>query len=116
MVGSLLLRRMLVGVVTGLLAFGFAKVFGEPQVDRAIAFEEQTSEAKSEAPEPALVSRPTQAGIGLFTGIVVYSAAIGGLFLLVFVFVYGRVGTLGPRGTAALLALGGSSPSCSFQI
>lgn len=107
MVGSLLLRGMLVGVVAGLLAYGFAKVFGEPQVDRAIAFEVQLSEAKGEAPEPALVSRPTQAGIGLFTGVVVYSAAIGGLFSLVFAFVYGRVGTLGPRGNAALLALGG---------
>jgi hypothetical protein len=107
MVGSLLLRGMLVGVVAGLLAFGFARVFGEPQVDRAIAFEEQMSEAKREAPEPQLVSRPTQAGIGLFTGVVVYSAAIGGLISLVFVFIYGRVGSLGPRGTAALLALGG---------
>lgn len=106
MVGSLLLRGMLVGVVAGLLAFGFAKVFGEPQVDRAIAFEEQMSEAKGEAPETTLVSRPAQAGIGLFIGIVVYCAAIGGLFSLVFGFVYGRVGTLGPRGTAALLALG----------
>jgi Probable cobalt transporter subunit (CbtA) len=107
MVGSLLLRGMLVGVVAGLLAFGFAKVFGEPQVDRAIAFEEQMSEAKGEAPEPALVSRALQAGLGLFTGVVVYSAAIGGLFSLVFAFVYGRVGSLAPRGTAALLALGG---------
>jgi predicted cobalt transporter CbtA len=107
MVGRLLLRGMLVGVVAGLLAFGFAKVFGEPQVDRAIAFEEQVSAAKGEAPQPELVSRATQAGIGLFTGIVVYSAAIGGLFSLVFAFVYGRVGGLGPRGTAALLALGG---------
>jgi predicted cobalt transporter CbtA len=107
MVGNLLLRGMLVGIVAGLLAFGFAKVFGEPQVDRAIAFEEEMIAAKGEAPHPKLVSRPTQAGIGLFTGIVVYSAAIGGLFSLVFAFVYGRMGSLGPRGTAALLALGG---------
>jgi hypothetical protein len=107
MVGSLLLRGMLVGVVAGLLAFGFAKVFGEPQVDRAIAFEEELTAAKGEAPEPELVSRATQAGVGLFTGIVVYSSAIGGLFSLAFASVYGRVGSLGPRGTAALLALGG---------
>ncbi len=39
MVGNLLLRGMLVGVLAGLLAFGFARIFGEPQVDRAIAFE-----------------------------------------------------------------------------
>ena len=41
MVGSLLVRGMLVGIIAGLLAFGFARVFGEPPVDHAIAFEEQ---------------------------------------------------------------------------
>jgi hypothetical protein len=107
MVGNLLLRGMLVGVLAGLLAFGFARIFGEPQVERAIAFEEQMSQAKGELPEPQLVSRETQAGLGLFTGVIVYSAAVGGLFSLVFAFVYGRVGRFGPRATAALLALGG---------
>lgn len=104
-VGNLLMRGMLVGLVAGLLAFGFAKVFGEPQVDHAIAFEEQEAQAKGEAPEPELVSRPTQAGIGLFTGIMVYSAAMGGLFALVFAFVHGRYSRLRPRATAALIAL-----------
>jgi Probable cobalt transporter subunit (CbtA) len=113
MVGSLLLRGMLVGVVAGLLAFGFARIFGEPEVDRAISFEEMMHKAHSHeeahadaaAEEPELVSRKTQAGIGLLTGVVVYSAAVGGLFALVFAFVYGRVGRLGPRATSALLAL-----------
>jgi predicted cobalt transporter CbtA len=107
MVGNLLLRGMLVGVLAGLLAFGFARIFGEPQVDRAVAFEDQMSQAKGASPEPELVSREMQAGLGLFTGVIVYSAAVGGLFSLVFAFVYGRVGRLGPRATAALLALGG---------
>jgi hypothetical protein len=118
---------MLVGVVAGLLAFGFARAFGEPEVDRAIAFEEMTkaaphangeahahgdahahteAHASTEAPEQELVSRTTQAGLGLLTGVVVYGAAVGGLFALVFAFAYGRVGRLGPRATAALLALG----------
>jgi hypothetical protein len=82
MVGNLLLRGMLVGVLAGLLAFGFARIFGEPQVDRAIAFEEQLSQAKGELPESELVSRETQSGLGLFTGVVIYSAAVGGLFRL----------------------------------
>jgi hypothetical protein len=107
MVGNLLLRGMLVGVCAGLLAFAFARTFGEPQVDRAIAFEEQTDAAKGEAPEPELVSRETQAGLGLFTGVVVYGAALGGLFSLVFAYAYGRVGRLGARSTSALLALAG---------
>jgi hypothetical protein len=113
---------MLAGVLAGLLAFGFAKIFGEPQVDHAIAFEEQMDKAKSqstagtmsmsggmsmsntEAAEPVLVSRAVQAGLGLFTGVVVYGAAFGGLFALVFAYAYGRIGALSPRATSALLA------------
>jgi len=105
MVGGLLLRGMLVGIVAGVVAFGFSKVFGEPPIDRAIAFEEKMYQAKGEAPEPEIVSRGTQSGPGLITGVVVYSAAVGGLFALVFAFVHGRVGRLGARATAAVLAL-----------
>jgi hypothetical protein len=97
---------MLVGILAGILAFGFARIFGEPQVDRAIAFEELASQAAGEAPEPELVSRATQAGLGLLTALVIYGAAIGGLFSLVFAYVHGRISDFGPRGTAALLALG----------
>ena len=122
MVRNLLIRGMLAGVLAGLLAFGFAKIFGEPQVDHAIAFETLLDEQKAKAEmstmstattgsmsmpaaeEPELVSRQTQAGLGLFTGVVVYGAAFGGLFALVFAYAYGRIGSLSPRATAALLA------------
>jgi Probable cobalt transporter subunit (CbtA) len=122
MVRQLLVRGMLAGVLAGLLAFGFAKIFGEPQVDHAITFEEQMDKAKAQgtagtmsmsggmsmsnvgAPEPELVSRAVQAGLGLFTGVVVYGAAFGGLFALVFAYAYGRIGALSPRATSALLA------------
>lgn len=107
MVGALLLRGMLVGAVAGLLAFGFARFIGEPQIDRAIAFETQLDQAKGEAPEPMLVSREVQSGLGLFTGIVVYGVAIGGIFALVFAFAAGRVGRLDARVLALLLALAG---------
>lgn len=107
MVGSLLLRGMLVGLVAGLLAFGFARVFGEPQVEYAIAFEEHQAQAAGEAPEAELVSRSTQAGVGLLAGIMLYGAAIGGLLALTFAYVQGRISSLGPRGTAALIALAG---------
>jgi hypothetical protein len=115
MVGTLLIRGMLVGFVAGLLVFGFARVFGEPPVDRAIAFETALDEAQAKKhaamgmavqPEPELVSRETQAGLGLFTGVIVYCTAFGGLFALVFAVAYGRVGSLGPRAVAALLAAG----------
>src|SRR5271165_1892233 len=115
MVGQLLWRGMLVGVVAGLLSFAFLKVAGEPQVDRAIASETQMDEAKAKAaaeeakakgmPMPQeeadteIVSRQTQAGIGLFTGVGVYNVAFGGLFALAFAAAYGRMGDGGPRVT-----------------
>jgi predicted cobalt transporter CbtA len=51
MTGTFLVRGMLVGIVAGLLAFGFGKLFGEPQIDRAVAFEEQMDKAKADAQE-----------------------------------------------------------------
>lgn len=119
MVRTLLVRGMLVGVVAGLLSFGFLKVYGEPQVDRAIAFETQLDEAKaaaekpkgmkmSDESEPELISRPVQSGLGLFTAVLVYSVAFGGLFGLAFAFAYGRIpGALTPQALSALLAATG---------
>ena len=123
MVGNMLMRGMLIGIVAGILSFGFLKIVGEPAVDRAITFETAMDEAKDKAkadeaaakgmsmpkeePEPELVSRPVQAGIGLFTGVTVYNTAFGGLFALVYALAYRRMGDFGPRTTAALLAISG---------
>ena len=117
MTRAFLVRGMLVGILAGLLTFGFLKVYGEPQVDRAIAFETQRDEAKAAAEkakggqvddEPELVSRPVQAGLGLFTAVMVYATAFGGLFGLAFAFAYGRVdGALTPQGVSILLAATG---------
>ncbi|HEY4802059.1 MAG TPA: CbtA family protein [Paraburkholderia sp.] len=105
MVGKLLVRGMLAGIAAGLLTFAFARIAGEPQVDQAISFEEKADAAKGEAPEPEIVSRKTQAGYGLFTGVMVYGASIGGLFALVFAYAHGRAGRLSPRALSAWLAL-----------
>jgi predicted cobalt transporter CbtA len=105
MTRTLLLRGMLVGVVAGLLVFAFARWIGEPQVERAIAFETAADQAKGDAPEPEMVSRRVQKSFGLLTGTVVYGAAVGGLFGLVFAFAYGRIGELGPRALAAVLGV-----------
>ncbi|RXF72781.1 CbtA family protein [Hansschlegelia zhihuaiae] len=105
MVGNLLLRGMMIGVLAGLLAFCFAKTFGEPWVDYAIAFEEHPSHAAAgAAEEPEIVSRQTQAGFGLLTGLLVYGAAIGGLLALAFAFADGRLGRLSSRSVAAVIA------------
>jgi len=105
MVGKLLVRGMLAGVAAGLLTFSFARLVGEPQVDQAISFEEKADAAKGEAPEPEIVSRQTQAGVGLLTGVVTFGAAVGGLFALTFAYSYGRVSKLGARPLSAWLAL-----------
>ncbi|HEY2024489.1 CbtA family protein [Paraburkholderia sp.] len=106
MVGKLLVRGMLAGIVAGLLTFTFARIVGEPQVDQAISFEEKAAAARGEAPEPELVSRDTQAGLGLLTGVVAYGVAFGGLLSLVFAYAYGRVGALSVRALSVWLALG----------
>jgi hypothetical protein len=106
MVRSLLVRGMLVGVVAGLLAFAFAYIFGEPQVQHAIDFEEQLARLNHEPAEAELVSRGVQRTLGLLTGTVVMGIALGGLFGLAFAWAYGRIGAFSPRMTAAVLALG----------
>ena len=109
MMRALLIRGMLVGVLAGLLSFGMARILGEPEIERAIAFEVETGDhAKAHdhaAGEPETVSRATQSGIGLLTALLVYGAAFGGLFALVFGLVYGRVGPWDARTTALLLAV-----------
>lgn len=107
MVGQLLLRGMIAGLVAGFLAFCFAYSYGEPEVEYAIGLEEQKAIAAGEDPgaEPEIVSRQMQSTIGLAVGILSFGAAAGGIFSLVFGFAYGRVANLGARGTSALLAV-----------
>ncbi|SAL14517.1 CbtA family protein [Caballeronia telluris] len=119
MIRNLLIRGMIAGLIAGLIGFGFARTFGEPPVARAIAFEAQHEHAEhshdhaaagsahNHGDEEELVSRGTQAGLGLLTGVAVFGTALGGLFSLVFAFAYGRLGALRARGTSALLALFG---------
>jgi hypothetical protein len=54
------------------------------------------------------VSRAVQSTAGLLTGILVYGCALGGIFSLVFAYAYGRIGSISPRATAAILAALGS--------
>lgn len=109
MAGRLLLRGMLAGILAACLAFGFARIFGEPQVNMAIAFESALDAASGEPPEPELVSRGVQASFGLLTAAIMYGAAYGGLFSLVFATAYGRIGRFSPRMLAMLRGGGGFS-------
>jgi predicted cobalt transporter CbtA len=117
MIRSLLIRGMIAGLVAGLLGFAFAKIVGESSVERAIAFEERhehahthmhhegAAQSHEHEGDEEIVSRDTQAGLGLLTGVAVFGTALGGIFSLVFAFAYGRLGALRARGASALLAM-----------
>ncbi len=105
MTRDLLVRGMLTGLAAAILVTLLARIFAEPQVDLAIAFEATRDHMAGMADEPELVSRTTQKGLGLLTALGLYGAAVGGIFSLVFALAYGRVGALGPRSLALLLAL-----------
>jgi len=94
---TFLVRGLLAGLFAGLVGFGFALVFGEPNVDAAIALEGVPAETP-------LVSRDLQSTAGLLTASLGYGLAIGGLFGLLSAVAYGRMGRLGPRASSALLA------------
>lgn len=100
---------MLAGLIAACLSALFAFAFVEPHIDRAIAFEEAHAAAAQAgmAVQEELVSRAVQRTAGLATALSLYGAALGGLFALVFAFAYGRVGRIGPRTLALMLAIAG---------
>jgi hypothetical protein len=106
-VSGLLLRGLLAGILAGLLAAGFSLLAGEPSIERAIAFETAKEQAAAQPPEREIVSRSLQRGAGLLTAYIVYGAAIGGLFSLVFALAYGRSNGFDPKALSTLLALAG---------
>lgn len=106
MVGKLLLRGLLAGLIAGVITFGFAYIFGEPSVDGAIAFEDQMATDESAPADEAspTITRDTQKSIGLLTGIVFLGVALGGIYSVLFAFANGRIGRLNTSQTAVLLA------------
>ncbi len=117
MVGRLIFRGFIIGIVAGLLAFGWARLFGEPAVETAINFESAQDEAKAAAAvaagkpapaeDPEIFTRAVQSGPGLLTGMVAVGAGLGCLFAVLFAFANGRMGRLGAAPTSLLLAVFG---------
>ncbi|MFE3168406.1 CbtA family protein [Streptomyces sp. NPDC059224] len=99
-VRNLLVRGMLAGLAAGLLALVVAYLLGEPNVDKAISFED----AHAHEHEMEVVSRSLQSTAGLATGVLVYGVAFGGIAALAYCFALGRVGRFSPRATALLLS------------
>jgi predicted cobalt transporter CbtA len=105
-------RGLLAGALAGVLAFGFARIFVEPVIERAIAFEDGVGEAHQAAHGGGhehgveLFTRGVQANVGMGFGVLGFSVAMGALFAVVFCVAYGRVGNLSARALSLLVAGG----------
>ncbi|MEV5651159.1 CbtA family protein [Nocardia sp. NPDC052254] len=110
-------RGVLVGAIGGLLAFLFARILAEPIINRAIDYEGGRDEAHTQLEQAAghsmpgmeeteLFTRSVQSNIGIGFGMIIFGAAMGALFAVVYCLFIGRVGKLTPRNLALCLAGG----------
>ena len=105
-------RGLLAGALAGVFAFLFSRIFVEPVIERAIAFEDGVGAAHEAAEHGGhehgveLFTRGVQANIGLGFGVLAFSIAMGALFAVVFAVAYGRVGNVSARVLSVLVAGG----------
>ncbi len=114
---KLLLRGVVVGALAGLLAFVFARIFAEPQIQAAIDYETGRDAAQAVLDKSAglsagpagadIFSRTIQANLGAVIGMIFFGVAVGALFAVAYAVCLGRVGNLQPRALALLVAAGG---------
>jgi len=114
---KLLLRGVLAGACGGLLAFVFARIFAEPVIGRAIAYESARDAATRaldrgsgravEAAGPEVFSRTVQANTGIGVGMIGFGVAMGALVAVAYCLCLGRTGGLRPRPLALLVSAAG---------
>ncbi|MDX6254614.1 MAG: hypothetical protein QOJ11_948 [Frankiales bacterium] len=107
-------RGIIAGAFAGLLAFVFARIFAEPVISAAIRYGSGRDAAQAvldkaaglptAADGPDIFSRTVQANIGIGVGMILFGAAMGALFAVVYTICLGRVGNLRPRVLAMLVA------------
>jgi hypothetical protein len=110
-------RGLLAGAIGGVLAFLFARIFAEPQIQKAIDYESARDAAQDAldkaaglpvaAGGPDIFSRTIQADVGIGVALIFFGAAMGGLFAVAYSLYLGRAGSLRPRTLALLVAGGG---------
>lgn len=125
---TFLVHGLLAGLLAGVAAFVVAYTVGEPQVDRAIALESagatadhhhedeaatSGSASHSHSHDDAGISRTTQSTLGLATGTLAIGVVLGGLTGLLAAVGLGRLGSLRPAASTALVVLLGA---VSFSI
>ncbi len=106
---------LLSGLIAGIIAFVYARIFIEPQVAKAIDYEEYRGEAEEAmnvalggAPEHAhdheLFTRSVQENIGAGVGTVVFALCMGAFFAVAFTVLWAYVGRRFPGADARLVA------------
>jgi hypothetical protein len=119
----LILRGLLAGAVGGLLAFVFARIFAEPQIQAAIDYEEGRAHAQQAIDRAAGTamehahadpfSRAVQGNVGIGVALIFFGVAMGALFAVAYAICLGRTGRVRP-GPLALLVAGGCFAALYF--
>lgn len=107
-------RGLLAGALAGLVAFCFARIFAEPVIGKAIAYESGREAAQAalnraaglpaDPGGPDLFSRTVQSNLGMGVGLIGFGAAMGALYSVVYLLSLGRVGRIQPKVLALLVA------------
>src|SRR6201992_3738845 len=106
-------RGALAGVIAGLLGVVFARIFAEPVITQAIAYESgrdswlallnKAAGRPVAADGPEIFSRNIQSTIGIATGIIAFSAAMGALVAVSYLVMHGRF-NVRPRNLIWMIA------------
>lgn len=93
-------RGALAGLIAGVFGFIFARIWAEPVIDKAIDYESgredllaalNTAAGRPVAPEgPEIFSRTMQSTVGIATGIIGFSVAMGALVAVAYLVLHGR--------------------------
>src|SRR6201999_1630831 len=106
-------RGALAGVFAGVLGFIFARIFAEPVINQAIDYESgrdswlarlNKAAGRPVSPDgPEIFSRTIQSTIGVGTGIIAFSAAMGALIAVAYLVLHGRF-SVRPRNLVWMIA------------
>jgi hypothetical protein len=106
-------RGALAGVFAGIFGFVFARIFAEPVINKAIAYESgrdswlallnKAAGRPIALDGPEIFSRTIQSTVGIATGIIAFSAAMGALIAVAYLCLHGRF-NVRPRNLVWMIA------------
>jgi hypothetical protein len=109
----IILRGAVSGFLAGVVGFIFARIFAEPWVGKAISYENGRDNAIKAVAKaaglaidpdgPEYFSRTVQSNVGIATGIIAFSTAMGALVAVTYLVLHGRF-NIRPRTLALFIA------------